>query len=55
MNVARENGAKEVTIQALAISNPKLGEELVKEGWKKVTVKVGDQLVEGYEKTFKVK
>lgn len=56
MELAKQEGADTVRINAVAVKNAKLEQKLLKDGWEKTTVKVehlGD--LPAYTKTFKVK
>jgi RHS repeat-associated protein len=53
-DVAKQQGATSVTIQAVAVANPRLAKLLVNQGFKETTVKIGKETVKAYEKTFGV-
>jgi hypothetical protein len=52
---AKQAGSSEVTIQAVAVTNPKLAEFLTKQGFSKTTVKVGSETGDALKKTIKLK
>jgi hypothetical protein len=44
-----------LTLQAVAVTNPKLAAFLVRQGFKETTIKVGKEVVKAYEKTVEVR
>jgi hypothetical protein len=52
--VAKEQGATSLTIQAVAVANPRLASLLLKQGFTETTIKVGKETVKAFVKTIKV-
>jgi len=54
-SVAKQQGASQLLLQAMGVVNPRLAEILIKQGFKRTTVKVGEETVEAFEKVYEVK
>jgi RHS repeat-associated protein len=52
---AEKAGSSSLTLQAVAVTNPKLAKLLTKQGFTKTTVKVGKDTVDAFQKTIKIK
>ncbi|HEX3094221.1 MAG TPA: pre-toxin TG domain-containing protein, partial [Candidatus Angelobacter sp.] len=52
---AKAEGVANVTIRAAAVVNKDLEAKLVQEGWQLTKVKVGEEIVDAFERTFPVK
>jgi RHS repeat-associated protein len=56
MELAKQTGATEITVNAIAVTNDKLRAKLIADGWKPVRIKIeGWGWGEGFTKTFPVK
>ena len=52
--VAKDQGARQLVLQAVGVVNQRLADILVRQGFRLTTVRIGKESVEAYEKVFKV-